>query len=67
MPLDKDNDFDYRWNEDPKCPFCDHENDKTDLDIFHNGDHVIECQKCEKEFKVVSTCDWTFCTDEQED
>jgi C4-type Zn-finger protein len=70
MPLNKDNSYEYIFNKNPKCPYCD-----EDIDVHHyelwelysEECHEINCPECEREIKVQANTSWTFSTDEQDD
>lgn len=70
MPLNEENEIDYCYNDQPKCPFCDHDIDISEnemYDLYKEDEHEIDCPDCGKEIKINSSCSWTFSTDEQED
>lgn len=62
--------IDFLREDNPRCPHCGktydvqaHEN--WDLYDTQEGDHDVECDSCEKAFRVAVRCSFTFSTDEQ--
>lgn len=68
--LDAGDSWDFSANDTPKCPHCGEDFDITHNEAWHlydeNDTHDIECPSCQLEFQVISSANWTFCTDEQE-
>ena len=76
MSLREDNTMEYWGNSDPKCPYCDHDidiNDNELWELYEEGEHAIDCPSCGKHVAVVARArwsldtDWSFDTDQQED
>lgn len=72
MPLTKHSDImdriDYTHNNSPKCPFCDHEIDISASELYElydEGEHIINCPRCEREMTVRCEVKYLFSTDEQ--
>ena len=52
----------------PICPYCDFQIDPTRFDLYElysEGEHKMNCPRCEKEILIISRCEWKFDTDEQ--
>lgn len=62
--------MEFSSNSQPKCPHCGEDFDIRENEawyLFSEDDHEVECQSCDGEFKVISSANWSFSTDEQED
>jgi endogenous inhibitor of DNA gyrase (YacG/DUF329 family) len=62
----------YWGNTEPKCPFCDHDVNVSENELWrlydeNTGPHDVDCPACDKSFLVNSTATWTFSTEKPED
>jgi len=60
----KDNELDYEYTEDIKCPHCDYVfNDSWEIGPDNDGEElVIECHECGKDFTVAKQISVTYST-----
>jgi len=66
----KNLDMKYWGNRLPICPYCDFEIDLSRFDLYelyNEGDHHIDCPHCERKISIISRCNWSFDTDEQDE
>lgn len=68
MPLNEENADDYWGNDSPKCPHCDYEIDLGSNDLYRlyeEGEHQVDCPKCDEPFMVSTRVSHSFSTDKQ--
>lgn len=62
--------YKYKYNECPKCPYCDKDIDIDDNKLwvlYKEERHDITCPECDREIIVESDAKWTFTTEKDED
>ena len=58
-------DYKYDFNKDVICPYCDHEQrDSWEINFGESidGDAIVMCQNCEKDFKCYRNTEVTYST-----
>jgi len=61
--------IDFWRNDDPKCPHCGTVVSVSDNELWHlyeEGEHDIECGRCDLPFTVSTNVTFSFSTNEQE-
>ena len=61
--------IDFAYNAGPKCPHCGHDHDVNDCDwnhLYEEGEHEVECVKCDAPFTVSTYVQHSYSTDQQE-
>lgn len=69
--LKEGNCWDYTLEKDPRCPHCGKTIDIGDnemFELYEDDCHPdVVCPYCDGEFHVVTSCEYRFCTEDQEE
>lgn len=69
LKREPNNSLEFWGNDNPKCPHCAHEcriSENEWYRLYEEGEHDVECPRCEGEFSVSTRVSYSFDTDHQE-